>query len=43
MRIIWWHHDYVHAPLWGRGDGRTGGYEEVEMGEKLQLVDFSDP
>ena len=21
MAIMWWHHDYLHAPLWGRGDG----------------------
>ena len=18
---MWWHHDYIHAPIWGRGDG----------------------
>ncbi|KAI1322273.1 hypothetical protein F5Y16DRAFT_416274 [Xylariaceae sp. FL0255] len=21
VRALWWHHDYIHAPLWGRGDG----------------------
>lgn len=21
MATLWWHHDYIHAPLWGRGDG----------------------
>lgn len=22
MQLMWWHHDNVHAPIWGRGDGR---------------------
>ncbi|KAI0107198.1 hypothetical protein GGR51DRAFT_159358 [Nemania sp. FL0031] len=21
MFIMWWHHDKIHAPIWGRGDG----------------------
>ena len=21
LRIMWLHHDAIHAPLWGRGDG----------------------
>lgn len=22
MKVMWSYHDYVHAPIWGRGDGR---------------------
>ncbi|KAI8632615.1 hypothetical protein F5Y19DRAFT_462502 [Xylariaceae sp. FL1651] len=21
MLLMWWHHDRIHAPIWGRGDG----------------------
>ncbi|RWA08675.1 hypothetical protein EKO27_g6432 [Xylaria grammica] len=21
VTAMWWHHDYLHAPIWGRGDG----------------------
>ncbi|KAI0869360.1 hypothetical protein GGS24DRAFT_479056 [Hypoxylon argillaceum] len=21
VKAMWWHHDYLHAPLWGQGDG----------------------
>ncbi|KAI1176303.1 hypothetical protein F4777DRAFT_547106 [Nemania sp. FL0916] len=21
MFVMWWHHDNIHAPIWGRGDG----------------------
>ncbi|KAK8092441.1 uncharacterized protein PG998_014926 [Apiospora kogelbergensis] len=28
LSVMWLHHDYVHAPLWGRGDGleESGSY-----------------
>lgn len=22
MKLMWSYHDYIHAPIWGRGDGR---------------------
>ena len=21
LYVMWLHHDYIHAPIWGRGDG----------------------
>jgi hypothetical protein len=21
VAVMWWHHDHIHAPIWGRGDG----------------------
>jgi gliotoxin/aspirochlorine biosynthesis gamma-glutamylcyclotransferase len=21
VKAMWWHHDYLHAPIWGQGDG----------------------
>jgi hypothetical protein len=22
---MWFHHDYIHSPIWGRGDGLGNG------------------
>ncbi len=24
VRVMWLYHDYIHAPVWGRGDGMDG-------------------
>jgi gliotoxin/aspirochlorine biosynthesis gamma-glutamylcyclotransferase len=31
---MWWWHDHIHAPIWGRGDGR----EDVDWGLKRAIA-----
>jgi hypothetical protein len=29
MYTMWFYHDYIHAPIWGRGDGMDDGATHV--------------
>lgn len=39
---MWWHHDHVHAPIWGRGDGLqnsiTGHLEANSIVDKEKFL-----
>lgn len=34
VMLMWWHHDYIHAPVWGRGDGLD---QPVEMNDLFEV------
>lgn len=36
VMLMWWHHDHLHAPLWGRGDGLDQG-DGAADGQRVDL------
>jgi hypothetical protein len=48
LYVMWLYHDHIHAPIWGRGDGRRSGSDsdcrrEMMSGRTSYVVSSDSP
>lgn len=34
--VMWWYHDHIHAPFWGRGDGLDQAVQQMPDTEEMR-------